>query len=98
MYIETIYIVSEKTTEEEREKITSDIRSILNETGKVKDHEAWGLRKLAWPIDKQNKGYYNYFSYIPEDWGNYKKQTQILNKYYNSNEKILKHIIVKIDE
>ena len=71
------------------EKFTSMIES---EGGKVESTEVWGKRKLAYPIQKNNEGYYVLinFSSNPEF-------IDELNRVYNITDEIIKHIIVKKD-
>ena len=58
----------------------------------IKSTEEWGKKKLAYPIKKQNEGYYvliNFSSnpdFIDE-----------LERVYNITDEIIKHIVVKKD-
>ena len=56
---ETVFILtpvlSEEQTKEAVQKFESEISSL---GGKVKHSENWGLRKLAYPIQKKSTGFY----------------------------------------
>ncbi|MFT5777801.1 MAG: small subunit ribosomal protein S6 [Crocinitomicaceae bacterium] len=56
---ETVFILtpvlSEEQTKEAVQKFEGEIKSL---GGKVKHSESWGLRKLAYPIQKKSTGFY----------------------------------------
>lgn len=60
-----------------------------------------GLRKLAYPIKKHDRGYYVLFNFEQEAESiNDFETIDNLNRYYNENESenaIMKHIIVRAD-
>ena len=87
---ETIIIINpnldETTTKATIEKFTN----MINENGKVESTEEWGKKRLAYPISKQNEGYYVLinFSSNPEF-------IDELERVYNITDDVIKHIIVK---
>lgn len=87
---ETIIIINptldEATTKATIEKFTN----MINENGKVESTEEWGKKRLAYPISKQNEGYYVLinFSSNPEF-------IDELERVYNITDDVIKHIIVK---
>ena len=55
---ETIMIIN-STLDEAATKATIDkFLALIGEHGTVESTEEWGKRKLAYPIQKQNEGYY----------------------------------------
>ncbi len=82
--------LEEEAVGKELSKITSLIEK---EKCEVSNIDKWGVRKLAYPIKKQESGYYIivYFkgksSIISE-----------LDRVNKINDKILRHLIVKSDE
>lgn len=89
---ETIIILKPTLAEEEIKNSIQKIKDLINENGKVTATEEWGMRKLAFPVQKFNEGYYTdiYFSsdfeFIDE-----------LLKFYNESENIIKYIVSKKD-
>lgn len=89
---ETIIIINpnldESTTKTTIEKFTN----LINEHGTIESVDEWGKKKLAYPINKQNEGYYTLinFSSNPEFISE-------LERVYNISDEIIKHIIVKKD-
>ena len=89
---ETIIIINPNLDEEACAKVTEKFTEMINKEGKVDSTEVWGKRKLAYPIQKNNEGYYVLvnFSSNPEF-------IDELNRVYNITDEIIKHIIVKKD-
>ena len=58
---ETIYIVKPDLADEENKALTTRINEVIaNMNGEVRKLEDWGVRKLAYPIDKITRGRYMY--------------------------------------
>lgn len=61
---ETTYVVRPDLTDDQMTKISSKIEGIINgQGGTILVTEDWGKRKLAYLIDRQNKGHYVYLGY-----------------------------------
>ncbi len=62
---ETIYILRSDVDAETAERIQSRVGdAIEREQGKIVKVEAWGRRRLAYPIGKQRRGVYVYVKYV----------------------------------
>jgi len=58
---ETIYIVKPDLADEENKALTTKINEVVAKmNGDVRKLEDWGIRKLAYPIDKITRGRYMY--------------------------------------
>lgn len=58
---ETIYIVKPDLADEENKALTTRINEVIaTMNGDVRKLEDWGVRKLAYPINKVNRGRYMY--------------------------------------
>jgi small subunit ribosomal protein S6 len=58
---ETIYIVKPDLVDEENKALTTRINEVIAKmNGEVRKLEDWGIRKLAYPIDKITRGRYMY--------------------------------------
>ena len=56
---EMLYIISAKQTEEQREAIIAKVQKMVEDrNGSVEKIDKWGMRKLAYPIQFQNEGFY----------------------------------------
>ena len=89
---ETIIIINSNLDEAATKATIEKFTSLISEHGTVESTEEWGKKKLAYPIKKQNEGYYvliNFSSnpdFIDE-----------LERVYNITDEIIKHIVVKKD-
>ncbi len=59
MYYETVFIVNPDTSQENAEKLTDDLVTRVEAAGgRIVKREAWGVRRLAYPIAKRKRGHY----------------------------------------
>jgi small subunit ribosomal protein S6 len=62
---ETIYVLRSDVDTDSAEKLQSRVAEVVaREAGKLVKVEAWGRRKLAYPVGKQRKGVYVYVKYV----------------------------------
>lgn len=56
---ETLVLLSPELAEENRKAILEDLTSVVDrEGGKMVETDDWGMRQLAYPVEKQTRGYY----------------------------------------
>ena len=91
---ETVFILtpvlSEEQTKEAVQKFESEIKSM---GGKVKHSESWGLRKLAYPIQKKSTGFYFLLEYQGE--GNLVSDLEVS---FKRDERVMRFLTVKMDK
>src|SRR6476661_6618808 len=62
---ETIYVLRSDVDADTAEKVQNRVAEVVaRENGKLVKVEAWGRRKLAYPVAKSKKGVYVYVKYI----------------------------------
>src|SRR5690349_6101764 len=62
---ETIYVLRPDVDADTADKVQGRVAEVLErEKGKLLKVEAWGRRRLAYPVAKQKKGVYVYVKYI----------------------------------
>ncbi len=91
---EELFIIKPDATEEEIEQIVEQVRQvILSGSGSVDKLEKWGIRKLAYRIQKQNEGYYVLlqFSSLPDAVKEIERRLRV-------SDLVLKFLTVRIDE
>jgi len=66
--------------------------SLVNNGGEIVNTDLWGKRRLAYPINKQNEGYYGVIDFIGE--GSLVKQ---LERNLKFSENVLRHMIINLD-
>lgn len=55
---EILYIIDLNKTEEEIAALVEKFKSLTEEYGSVAEVDQWGKRRLAYPIEDMNEGYY----------------------------------------
>ncbi len=57
--METLLLLSPELTVEERETILTSLTGVVErENGRIRVVDQWGMRDLAYPVQKQMRGYY----------------------------------------
>ena len=92
-FYESVVITRPELTESQVESLTNELISIITtENGKVHSTENWGLRNLAYKINKNKKGHYFLINIDcnPSAISEYERQMRI-------NEDIIRFLTIKID-
>lgn len=87
---ETIFIMTDKITEEQRKVVIDKVQNYLNNNAEIIKAEDLGLRKLAYEVKKCTQGYY----YIIE----FKCKPEVISKLeriYRITDEIIKFIVTK---
>lgn len=91
---ETVFIATPVLSEERLMDAVNKFRKILTDHGSEIVHENnWGLRKLAYPIQKKNTGFY----YLLE----YKGPGEVISKLeteFKRDERIMRFLTVALDK
>jgi len=89
---EVLFILSPQVPEEEATNLVGEFKRIAEGTGaKLTHEEAWGRRRLAYPIQKFNEG--NYHLFVFESDGSLAE----LDRRMKNSDRILRHMIVRTD-
>lgn len=91
---ETIIVAKPSLTEENIDSLINKTESLISDSGAVIDGktEKWGLRKLAYEIDKYKEGFYILINFSSDS-----KLPYELNRIFRISDDILRYIIVKKD-
>jgi small subunit ribosomal protein S6 len=91
---EVVFIMTPVLSEEQMMDTVTKFKKILTDNGSEIVHENnWGLRKLAYPIQKKNTGFY----YLVE----FKGEGELINKLeveFKRDERIMRFLTVKLDK
>ena len=63
---ETLYVVSGNLSEEEMKALVAKFSALISDNGTIESVNEWGKRRLAYPINYINDGYYVLVSYKSE--------------------------------
>jgi small subunit ribosomal protein S6 len=91
---ETVFIVTPVLSEAQMKEAVLKFRSLITEEGgEVVHEEDWGLRKMAYPIQKKSTGFYNLieFKANPEFIG--KLETE-----YRRDERVIRFLTMRMDK
>jgi small subunit ribosomal protein S6 len=89
---EVLFILSPQVPEEEATALVSEFRSVVEKLGAtLRNEEAWGRRRLAYPIQKSNEGVYHLF--VVESEGSLAE----LDRRMKNSDRVLRHMIVRTD-
>ena len=90
---ETIIIINGSLTEKQKKETIKNIKEFISKNGKIIKLEDIGLKKLAYEIQKQSKGYYIVIEFEA------KPNTIVqLERTYRITEAIIKFMTIRIEE
>lgn len=90
---EVLFILSPQVTEEETTTLVADFKGVAERNGAtLKNEEAWGRRRLAYPIHKFNEGVYHLFVFESGS------SLSELDRRMKNVDRVLRHVIVRTDE
>ena len=87
---ETIMIINSTLDEADTKATIDKFLALIGEHGTVESTEEWGKRKLAYPIQKQNEGYYTLVNFTSNP-----EFIDELERIYNITDEVIKHIVIK---
>lgn len=90
---EVMFIVNPTLEEEKKNEAIEAVKKIISENGTLGDVDEWGMRKLAYPIEKKNEGYYVVIEFQAET-----TVPKELDRRLKIMDPIMRHIIVNKDE
>jgi small subunit ribosomal protein S6 len=60
---ETVFILTPVLSDAQMKEAVDKFRKLITEHGELVHEEDWGLRKLAYPIQKKTTGFYHLFEF-----------------------------------
>ncbi len=88
-----VMIVIEPTLEEaKKEAVIEKVKAVIEADGEVAKVDVWGMKKLAYPIQKKNEGYYAVIEFkaspeLPKE----------LDRRLRISDDVIRHIIINKD-
>lgn len=91
---ETVFIITPVLSEEQAKETVSKYKKLLTDGGcKIVHQDDWGLKKLAYPIQKKTTGFYHLFEF--EGPGTIIAELEIA---YKRDERLLRFLTVALDK
>ncbi|MDX2000637.1 MAG: 30S ribosomal protein S6 [Thermoanaerobaculia bacterium] len=93
---ELMYVVDPRVPEDEAIALSDSIKELVKTSGgTITKDEAWGRRKLAYPINKQNEGrYFLIYAHTLSDKG---VNFGAVEHRLEQNDKVLRYLTVRTD-
>lgn len=90
---EVMFIIDPVLEDEKKDATVETVQQIINADGEVSKVDVWGMRKLAYPIQKKNEGYYVVVEFkasadLPKE----------LDRRLKISDNVMRHIIINKDE
>ena len=93
-YYETVFILTPVLSDEQMKEAVDKFKGILAENGaELVNEELWGLRKLAYPIQKKSTGFYCLFEFKAEP--DFVKK---LETAYRRDERVIRFLTFHLDK
>ena len=91
---ETVFILTPVLSDVQMKEAVEKFKGILAAEGaEIINEENWGLKKLAYPIEKKSTGFYQLVEFKAEP-----KTIQKLELNYRRDERVIRYITVKMDK
>ena len=87
---ETLFVVDCANGEDAVKATVEKFTALIAENGTIENVDEWGKRKLAYPINDQNDGYYVLVNFKSE--GEFPAE---LERVFGINENILRSIVIR---
>jgi small subunit ribosomal protein S6 len=90
---EVMFIIEAALEDDKKEAAIAMVKEVISAGGEVGKVDIWGTRKLAYPIQKKNEGYYVVIEFtantdLPKE----------LDRKLKISDAIIRHIIINKDE
>ena len=94
MQYETVFILTPVLSDEQMKEAVNKFKGVLTKAGaEIISEENWGLKKLAYTIDKKNTGFYVLIEFKAEP-----QVLKTLEVAYRREEKVLRFLTVKMEK
>lgn len=94
-HYETVFILTPVLSDDQAKEAAKKFKKVITDLGgKVINEENWGLKKLAYPIQKKTTGFYHLFEFN----SNSPDIIQQLEVAYKRDERLLRFLTVVLDK
>ena len=90
---ETLFIIDAQLSDEEIKAVAEKFIARIEKNGSVKEVNEWGKRRLAYPINDKNEGYYVLVNF--ESQGNLPAE---LERIFGITEGIMRSIVIRHED
>ena len=91
---ETVFILTPVLSDDQMKETVEKFKSVLTDNGgNIENEENWGLRKLAYPIENKNTGFYTLIEFEGEPTIVGKLETA-----FRRDEKVIRFLTFRLDK
>ena len=91
---ETVFILTPVLSDEQMKETVAKFTKLLTDNGaEILNEETWGLKKMAYPIQKKSTGFYCLVEFKGEP-----TIVKTLETGYRRDEKVIRYMTVKLDK
>ena len=91
---ETVFILTPVLSDEQMKETVAKFKKILTDNGaEILNEEAWGLKKMAYAIQKKSTGFYCLLEFKAEP-----TIVKTLETGYRRDEKVIRYMTVKLEK
>ena len=91
---ETVFILTPVLSDEQMKETVAKFKGILTEKGaEILNEETWGLKKMAYAIQKKSTGFYCLLEFKAEP-----SVIKTLETGYRREERVIRYMTVKLDK
>ena len=91
---ETVFILTPVLSDEQTKETVAKFKKLLTDNGaEIVNEEAWGLKKMAYAIQKKSTGFYCLLEFKAEP-----TIVKTLETGYRRDEKVIRYMTVKLDK
>ena len=91
---ETVFILTPVLSDAQAKETVAKFKKLLTDNGaEILNEEAWGLKKLAYNIQKKSSGFYNLLEFKAEP-----TVVNTLETGFRRDERVIRFITVKLDK
>ena len=91
---ETVFILTPVLSDEQMKETVAKFKGLLTDKGaEILNEEAWGLKKMAYAIQKKSTGFYCLIEFKAEP-----EVIKTLETGYRRDEKVIRFMTVKLDK
>ncbi|MBO5455422.1 MAG: 30S ribosomal protein S6 [Muribaculaceae bacterium] len=94
MHYETVFILTPVLSDQQMKEAVEKFEKVLTDNGAtIVNEEIWGLRKLAYPIQKKSTGFYNLVEFDADPTIVKKIETA-----FRRDERVLRFLVFRLDK
>ena len=93
-HYETVFILTPVLSDVQMKEAVEKFKKVLTDANaEILNEENWGLRKLAYPIDKKSTGFYQLIEFAGEA-----ELINTLETQFRRDERVIRFLTVKLDK